>query len=160
PSEGEGRYEVLLIFDRVSGRMLHRVSLPDFAVRVVFSPDGARVAVALGRWGVQVLSVPGGAVQRFRGDAPDIAYGVDFDGKGRLVTCNLTGQLRLYDAALQLQAEAQLDAEPEPLSVRFSPDGAKVAIGYGGAARVDVLAGEDLRPLYRPDVTGVTGGLG
>lgn len=158
--DGQGNRAALLLYDRASGRMLRRVSVASDAARAVFSPDGARLAIALGRYGVQVLSVPGAIVQRFRGDAPDGAFGVDFDGKGRLVTCDLSGRVRLYDAALQLQAEAQVDGAQEPLSVRFSPRGDRVALGYGGAPRVDVLSGEDLAPLYRPDVAGVSGGLG
>jgi hypothetical protein len=40
--------------------------------------------------------------------------------------------------------------------VAFTPDGRQVAVGHYDTPRVDVLAGDDLRPLYAPDTTGVT----
>jgi hypothetical protein len=42
--------------------------------------------------------------------------------------------------------------------VRFSPDGGRIAVGYRGQARVDVLSGKDLTALYQPATASIDSG--
>src|SRR5262249_55494131 len=43
-------------------------------------------------------------------------------------------------------------------AARFSPDGSKVAVGFGDSTAVNVLSGTDLSFLYAPDTRGADNG--
>jgi Caspase domain/WD domain, G-beta repeat len=157
--EWDKQYSVY-IFDRESGRLARRLGgLPSAVGHLAFSPDGAVIAAALLRGsGVRAFRVIDGTeIGRDTGYG-DSSYGLDFDRAGRLVTSCMDGHLRLYDRSLKLIKKARAPVELQPYAVRFAPDGAKVAVGYSGSARVDVLDGALLRELYRPDTTGVSNG--
>jgi hypothetical protein len=59
---------------------------------------------------------------------------------------------------LKLIRKVRAPGGKEPYTVRFAPDGLKVAVGYTDIARVDVLDGGSLGRLYQPDTTGVSNG--
>jgi WD40 repeat protein len=148
------------LFDRDSGRLTLRMGgLPERVTNLAFSPDGARLAAALGRGaGIRVFRVADGVeVGRDAAYGAD-SYGQDFDRAGRLVTSCTDGYLRLYDRNLTLIKKVRMPDGEKPFAVRFSPDGAKVAVGYAETTRVDVLDGRSLEGLYRPDITGVSNG--
>jgi WD40 repeat protein len=150
----------IYLFDRASGRMVRRLGgLPNVVFHLAFSPDGARLAAALGRGeGIRVFGVADGAeVGRDTGYG-DASYGLDFDRAGRLVTSCDDGYLRLYDRSLKLLKRVRAPGGKEPLAVRFAPDGTQVAVGYYDTTRVDVLDGGTLAPLYQPDTSGVSNG--
>lgn len=147
----------LYLFDRASGRLLRRIGgLPNGAGHLVFSHDGAQLAAALqAGQGVRLFRVADGTeIGQDRAYGSD-SYDASFDRGGRLVTSCLDGFLRLYDPSLRLLTKVAAPGGKRPYSVRFSPDGTKVAVGYEDSTRVDVLSGADLRLLYSPDVTGV-----
>lgn len=150
------------LFDRGSGRLLRRIrGLPNRAYHLVFSPDGTRLGAGLLAGGVRIFRVSDGT-EVWRDTAYGAAsFGLDFDRSGRVVTSCWDGLLRLYDPSLRLLTKVAAAGGKQPYAVRFSPDGTKVAVGYGDSPRVDILSGADLRLIYSPDVTGVdNGGLG
>lgn len=87
----------------------------------------------------------------------DVVYGVDRDPRGRVVRATARA-ICLYDPALRHLAHVPLEPDLVPGAARFSPDGALVAIGYQGRARIDIRAGADLRLLYQADVSDVHAG--
>jgi len=105
----------------------------------------------------------------------DLSYGVDFSPDGsRLVTATSStpnGVLRLYDLGQvttssktsrtitpsAMERPVGLPGTIQPISVKFSPDGSKVAVGFISTP-VSVLSGRDLHALYAPDASGITSG--
>ena len=86
------------------------------------------------------------------------SYWVEFDRRGRLVTSSYDGYVRLYDAQFKRIAKRKAPGGERPFAVRFSPDGALVAVGFYDTTAVNVLAGEDLSFRYAPDTSSVANG--
>jgi WD40 repeat protein len=87
-------------------------------------------------------------------DYRDGAYGAGFSRDSRrLVTTSFDGFIRLYDtsAGLQLLRTEKVPGDGKPMGVAFSPDGSRIAVGYG-SPRVDVLAAGDLSMLFSRSV--------
>jgi WD40 repeat protein len=147
------------IFDRQSGRMKSRINgFTGTIFTLAFSPDGKKLAVATFRGGVRVFNVADGTEILINGEdeygSPEI-YGLDFDRAGRLVTSCADGYLRLYDRNMTLLKKVSAPGGKRLYAVRFAPNGTKVAVGYDDIARVDVLDGNSLKPLYQPDTSGM-----
>ena len=98
------RSESVYLFDRASGRLLRRVGgLPDVVLHLAFSPDGTRLAAALGsrrRAADRPRHGPG------RGGGPGLRRpelrGRVRPASGRLATTSFDGKVRLYDPGLRL----------------------------------------------------------
>ena len=144
------QFNGVLVYDRASGALVHAL-YSDFAdihvSDVVFSHDGRFLAIAsYGGAGVTVFRTSDFR-QVFRDSStPCTRLAVDFDKNGRLVTyCDTT--LRLYDSEFKVIATRSILSEGVPFSVRFSPDGTKIAMGRIRAKDVDVVSGKDLQPI-------------
>ncbi len=74
------------------------------------------------------------------------------------MTTSEDGYIRLYDRASNLIAKKKAPGGKEPFGVSFSPDGAKIAVGFYDSAKVNVLSGKDLSRLYSPDTGDITDG--
>jgi WD40 repeat protein len=158
--EWEKTYSIYL-FDRESGRLIRRlVGLPDGVAHLVYSPDGQYLAATLGgKNGVRVFSTvayaPAGEDKAY-GDG---STGADFDRTGKLVTTSYDGFICLYatsvNGSLRLVAKTKVKGGQRPYDVKFSPDGTRVAVGFGDPSKVAVLQASDLAPLFAPDTTGV-----
>ena len=157
--EWDGRHSIYF-FDRASGRLVRRIGgLPSVVKHLTFSPDGNRLAAALGgSYGIRLVRAADGAELEHDADYGGASYWADFDKAGRLVTSSEDGFVRLYGPDLTRLAEVKAPGSIEPFGVRFSPDGREVAVGYYDSTRVDVLSGNDLRPVRQPDTAGVTNG--
>lgn len=134
---------------RVSdGELVRRIrGLPDAVGALAWSPDGAHLAVGLqGRAGVRIYRTGDYAeVARdtaFNDKVMELAY----DRKGRLAAVAFDGFARLYTAQHRLHARARIAGGAKPASVRFSPDGSTLAIGFIDAAAVALVSGADLTP--------------
>jgi WD40 repeat protein len=160
--EWDTTYSIYL-FDRESGRLVRRLpGIPKIVFHLAYSPDGRWLAATLGgRDGVRLYRTVDWTLV-----AEDRAYGgrsesAHFDAQGRLVTVSDDGFVRLYAGGtepaspLRLVAKHQVPGGAIPFSVAFSPDGARVAVGYTHSTRIDVLSGADLTPLFAPDTRGV-----
>lgn len=154
----------IFLFDRASGRLLRRLpGLPNVIFHLAFSPDGRWLAASLGAGnGIRLFSVADGRLL-----AEDRAYGelsmsVQFSRDGHLVTTSLDGYLRLYrwdGSKLNLLAKRAAPGGKQPYAARFSPDGARIAVGFNDSAAVNVLDAADLSLLYAADTADVKGGL-
>jgi len=146
----------IYLFDVASGQLTGRIpDLPSVVTYLSYAQDG-RLAACLGAKGIRVFQPDG--TEAFR----DEDYGegggrADFDRGGRLVTCCWDGSLRLYDARGGLQAKVHVGGNP--FSVRFSPDGDTVAVGYYLPILVELRSGIDLSPRSAPGVFGAKGDL-
>jgi WD40 repeat protein len=149
--------DLIYLADLRAGRVLRRIEdgLPGI-VQLAFSPDGTRLAVGLNANGVRLYEVGTGKPLGQDTDLQGPCSGLDFADDGRLAAASLDGVLCLYDANLKLLRHARLRSGLH--SVRFSPDGMRLAVGYRGAPLVEVYSGEDLSSLYRPSIAGIDHG--
>lgn len=153
----------IYVFDRESGRLLRRLpNLPNVINHLVFSPDGKYLAAALGSRGVYVYETSGWTQVGSDSDYVQDSYGADFDQSGRrLVTGCYDGYLRLYSVSpggITLLAKKAAGGGKKPISVKFSPDGGKIAVGFTGTTEVNVVSASDLSLLFAPDTTGAANG--
>jgi WD40 repeat protein/uncharacterized caspase-like protein len=158
------RQEQIYLFDRDTGALVRRIEdLSDVVWHLAFSPDGARLAAALGSGGLRIYSRQTGWAEAARDeDYGDDSYGADFAPDGRLATTSLDGKVRLYAGDLRGSIEPTRVIEAtgggRPLGIAFSPDGTRLAIGYADTILVDLLDAHTLAPLPRPDLTGIDNG--
>ncbi|UFN47778.1 caspase family protein [Roseomonas sp. OT10] len=149
----------IYVFDTATGRLVARLpGLPAPVQHLALSPDGSRLAAALGgRAGIRVWDARSG-----RPVFEDAGYGgparmVAFDAAGRLASTAADGKVRLYDPQGRRLAERVPVQGARPFGLALSPDGTLLAIGYEDRLRVEVLALPDLRSVLVPDVAGLEG---
>lgn len=169
------------LFDRDSGRMIHRlVGLESPVFHLSFSPDGRHLAASLygipaSRSGPSVVaaSLPARGVRVWESsgwievfadrDYGDASYGCTFDRAGRLAATCFDGLVRLYEPldqgrGFRLLYKVRAPGGAQPYSIAFSPDGERLAIGYADATTVSVLSGVDLSPQFDPNTEGIDSG--
>jgi WD40 repeat protein len=157
-----GTDENIYVFDRASGALQQRISgLPMRVLHLAHSVDGSLFVAALkGSNGIRVFDASNG-YQPLPSDAAygDSSYWADFDRQSRLVTTSDDGFIRLYAAGRYNSPASKVKGRggKNPLSAVFSPDGQRVAVGYGDSAAVDLLSGKDLAFLQAVDTRGVVG---
>lgn len=153
----------IYLFDRQSGRLTQRLTGLDGGVNhLAYSPDGRYLAAGLGsNKGVRVWRVSDYSLLGEDRDFSGQTYGLAFDLDNRLAATAFDGFIRIYSISGQGLRRLEKRKAPggeQPYGVSFSPDGAKVVVGYA-TTRVDVLWAKDLSLAYTPDRTGVTKGL-
>jgi WD40 repeat protein len=161
PAEGVSVY----LFDRVSGRVLRRMSgLNNSVSSLAFSPDGRFLVATLdGRFGVRIFSVATGEIFVEDRDYGASSYSADFSSDGRLVTTCDDGFLRLYKLDGDRPRLLEKKAAPggaKPLDARFSPDGSLIAVGFYDTPAINVVSGQDLSLSYWPNTKGANYNLG
>lgn len=151
----------LYLFDRVSGSLRASVpSLPDTIHNLAFARDGRRLALCLGpKGGLRVLRMPSLETAFQDPDCRDRIVSADFDPSGRLATASWDGRIRLYDSEGRKTADVVPPGGQRPIVVRFSPDGTRLAAGFGDVSSVPVLSGTDLSQLFLADTAGLKGGV-
>jgi WD40 repeat protein len=150
--------DTLFVIDRASGRLLNALrDLPGAALGLAFSHDGQRLAVTFPR-GVLELKTEGWTTLFDDGSYQGPSFSADFDQDNRLVTAAYDGVVRLYDAKGEGLAENTTKDGKFLQTVRFSPDGLRVAVGIADSPRVSVFSSADLQLLFRTDPTGIAGG--
>ncbi|MBP8985728.1 MAG: caspase family protein [Syntrophobacterales bacterium] len=150
----------IYFFDRASGRMIKKMSgLPRVISNLTYSRNGRYiVAGLLSKKGIRVYRTTDYRLVLKDRDYGDSCYGADFDKTGRLVTTSWDGYVRLYANDFKLITKEEAPDGKRPHGVRFSPDGAKVAVGFTDSTKVDVLSGKDLSYLHSPDTDDITSG--
>lgn len=171
----------IYLFSRKDSQLVALSVLPRREINhLTFSADSHFLAAATDQ-GVRIFStkIVGDKNAKFK-MAPLVAnlplrdvrsFGVDFspDGK-RLVVSSLDGNLRLYDVSDLSETYDRKVSSPKvlspilikkapggsiPMSVKFSPDGKKIAVGFDYSSNVNVISAQDLSFLYAPDTTGL-----
>jgi WD40 repeat protein len=158
--------EQVYLFERASGVLVKRiVGLPDVVKRLSFSQDGRRLVATLGgSGGMRLFDRDQGWREVARDEGySDLTIGVAFAPDGRLATTSYDGKLRVYGPDLKgtVRPTVVVDAPGggEPLGIAFSPDGARLAVGYNDSPAVNLLDGQTLAELPgQPDVKGIANG--
>jgi len=158
-TEAGEEFHNIYLFDRSSGRMLKRLTgLPNVIVNLAYSRDGKFLVACLADNGIRIYRTTDYDLIGEDKDYGSDSYGADFDATGRLVTASYDGFVRLYDKDLKLIAKEKVVGGNQPFSVSFSPDGARIAVGFQDSFKVAVLSAKDLSFLYAPDTTGIDHG--
>jgi WD40 repeat protein len=155
----------IYLYDRASGNMVRRMEgLPSYANRLMFSPDGRRLVAVLDSFrGLRIY----GRDQDWAEIGSDTnyggpCYGVTIASDGRLAATSLDGNVRVYASdckgAVGPMAGILVPGGRRPYGIAFSPDGARLAVGYAEAPALDLLDAHTLDLLPGPDLAGV--GLG
>jgi WD40 repeat protein len=164
-STSDAPAESIYFFDTRSGKMTTRITgLPSVPLRLAFSPDGRYLAVSLlGGHGLRVYDRARQWTETFRdidyGESAAI-YGLAFaSNDSRLATTSYDGKVRLYDREFKLAVPPKkVGGGDQPFRIAFSPDGAKLAIGFEDAPKVELLDGHSLASLPEPNLHGLTNG--
>jgi WD40 repeat protein len=132
--------------------------LPNLVLHLTFSPDGRHLAAMIGgASGLRVYDRAAYWAEVARDtDYADQSYGADFSTDGWLVTCD--GHIRLFDRSFNRVANVQTTGGQRPYGIIFSPDGAKLAVGYHDSTPIDLLDGRTLAPLASPETDGIDNG--
>lgn len=158
------RRSQVYVFDRVSGQLTSRLEgfLPATVVHLAFNPEGSQIAATLtGRNGVRVWNWREGGVPLVDSSYGDSSFGAAWAKGGLLATASYDGKLRLYRVAsdkLTKTAEVASPGGARPHRVAFSPDGRSLAVGHADSARVNVLDGTTLAPLFEASAAGINNG--
>ena len=154
----------IYLFDRVTGALVRRIEgLPNVALHLAFSPDGAHLAALVGGSGLRVYAKQTGWAEEARDeDYGRDSYGADFASDGRLATTSWDGKIRVYTGDLRGTIRpgrvVQAPGGAQPYGIAFSPDGARLAVGYEDTVLVDLLDAGTFSPLPRPDLDGIDSG--
>lgn len=147
----------LYVFDVPGKRLIGRLApLPAPVTHLAVSPDGSRLAAALGATaGIRVWDTASGRLI-----AQDAGYGgparmVAFSRDGLLVATAADGLVRVYDSAGTKRAEATPRRGARPYGVAVSPDGSLIAVGYETHPAVDILNIQTLATVFSPSLGGV-----
>jgi len=156
----DGAFAIYL-FDTAAGTLSGRLAgLPAPVLHLAVSPDGARLAAALGgRAGVKVWDARNGRLlwedAGFTAPARFVAFSPDGE---RLAATGADGRVRVYEGGLGRKlVERAPVAGARPFGLSWSPDGALLALGFEDRLRVEVLAAADLRTVFVPETAGLTG---
>ena len=151
----------LYVFDTESGEMAARVpTLTGRMLSLAFSADGKRLAIGQkDKPAVVLFDAETWTVVARDDEQRDDMPSVDMDKDGRVVAASRGGTISLYQAGLRNKRTIDAPGGKEPSIVRFSPDGATVAVGYSDAPRVDLLSAEDLHLVASADTRGIDKGF-
>jgi WD40 repeat protein len=146
------------LFDAESGELKQRIAtFPDIIGSLAYSKDGRHLAVGLhAEGGLWILRSSDYAVVARDPEYRDKVLGADFHVDGRLAVAALDGQVRLYDPAFRLLGRRNTRPGVQPLTVRFSPDGAQLAVSFHDVPALAVLSANDLGLAFVPDRSRLT----
>ncbi len=155
----EERSTSIYIFDRETGRMLTRIKgLLDVIFNLTYSPDGKYLGVSLaGKEGMRVYKTGNYELLGEDSNYGGASQWIDFNQTSdRLITSSNDGFIRLYeikDNKLSLIAKKTVKGGKEPIGVKFSPDGGRIAVSFYYSSSVTVVSATDLSFLYSPNIS-------
>jgi WD40 repeat protein len=145
-----GQDKSIYLFKR-NGELINKINgLPNVILHLIYSPDGQFLVACL--WGDNGIRIykNNQLVTEDKNYGAD-SYWADFDAQGRLVTSSHDGKIRLYDKNFNLINSIKPTIGKKPYTVRFNPNGNKIAIGFADSPNVQILSGVDLSLLYEVD---------
>ncbi len=148
----------IYLFDVATGDLVRRYGgLNETVGAMVWTPDGQYLAVGLqSRGGLRVLRADTGEVVASDPQYNDKLLDIDVSPQGRIVAVSFDGMVRLYAPPdFRLIGRRVIPGAKRPISVRFSPDGELLALGFIDAPVVTVASGRDLSLLYQPSAAGI-----
>ncbi len=154
----------IYLFDRESGKIIKRITnLPHVIQHLEYSPDGKYLGVSIAPTsGIKIYKTDNYQIIGEDRNYPVRGEFLSFDSTGRrLVTSSFDGYLRLYELdedELRLVKKQSMQSRGIPVGVKFSPDGASIAVGFADVLQVKVLSSTDLSVLYEPDLSNVRNG--
>jgi WD40 repeat protein len=150
----------IYLFNRATGELRQRITgHPNIILHLDFSPDGHYLVASLyGKNGIRVYNTSNYRLETKDTDYDDSSYWAEFSRQGQLVTTCHDGYIRLYDQNFKQLAKRIASGGKKPFTASFSPQGDKIAVGFFDSTKVNVLSGNDLKLLYRPDTQGVNNG--
>jgi len=155
--KAEKPYGVYL-FDTVTGTQVrHFGAFADSVFHLAFSPDGKRLAVALGGDGIRVLDVETGNELMADKDYLGASYGVIFTKNGTLYALGHDGYLRLYGQDLKRMSKSAMSVGEQPLSIAVDPTGQLLAVGYFN--KVDIFDASSLSYINTTKLDNVRGSV-
>lgn len=155
-AEWDGTNSIYL-FDRETGILTNRITdISNVINYLAYSPDGRYLAALVGSSDGIHLYRTGDYTECGRDAGGELGVALDFDPSGRrLATSDNDGFIRLYaideTGALRLAAKRQTRVAKAPASLKFSPNGERIAVGFLDNRNVEVVSGSNLEYLYAPD---------
>ncbi len=144
------------LYDTVSGNLIRRLGpLPQIVNTMQFSKDGQRLAVGMaGKYnGIRIWNAPFVKLSAWDMAYDDAVNFLEFSATGTLATSSNDGSVRLYDSSSALVHKAKVPGGPLPRAVRFSPDGAVLAVAQLNTTNIDFLGAKSLKPIGKPDTS-------
>ena len=150
----------IYLFDRATGELKQGIrSLPNVIHHLTYSPNGRFLVATLGgRNGIRIYRTSNYRLQSKDTHYRNGSHWAAFDRDGRLVTTSYDGYIRLYNQLFKLESKIKLQDGKRPFAANFSPSGQKIAVGFEDATYVNVLSGNNLKLLYRPNTRRVNNG--
>lgn len=147
------------LFEAESGELKRRIGgFPDIIGSLAYSKDGRHLAVGLhADGGLRILRTDDYATVARDTAYRDKVLGIDFRSDGVLAVASLDGAIRLYDARLQLLGRKRTAPGTKPLTVRFSPDGDRLAVSFNDLPALAVMRASDLSLAFVPDARALVG---
>ncbi|MEZ5657471.1 MAG: caspase family protein [Burkholderiaceae bacterium] len=121
----------ILVFAPDTGQLIKQFdALGGDVKNLRYTPDGRLLlAVYAGENHLRAFDAEGREV--FGQALPGLAYGLDVTSDGRIAVATLAGTVHLFrQQGDTLVADGELRGEGHPVSVAFSPDGTRLAVGY------------------------------
>ena len=129
--------ELIYLFEALTGKMVHVISgLPE-APTASLSPRMADIwQLGLARDGLRIFDRDQQWAEVFRDTDYGDRYRATFAPDGRLATTSLDGMIRLYNRGFMLVVPPKKGSGGNtPWGIAFSPDGARLAVGYNDVSR-------------------------
>ena len=163
----------VFLFDRTTGAMTRRLGgLPGAVHHLSYTNDGRFLVVAMGKSGIRLYRLPDYALVAADGNYGDTAQWAESDPTGsRLATACWDGFIRLYDLSTLTAPDGPSPRPITPVSklrppggkrpwgLAFTPDGARLAVGFYYIAKLDILdvKGNTLEYAFSPDTKDLEG---
>ena len=161
----EHRTYAISLFDPLTGGSMRRVGTFGYPVfHLAFSPDGSRLAAALGDNGadvrVSVFDVGSGRQLMNDPDYPLGSTAIAFGPDGSLYAMGGDGDLRHYGRDLKRLARVKVPGPSMTLgNIAIDRTGTRLAIAYAYESRINLLDAHSLNVIGQADSNNIGGGL-
>ena len=147
------------LFDAATGELLRRFGgLNETVSAMAWTPDGQYLVVGLqSRGGLRVMRADNGTVIANDPQYADKLMDIDISRDGRVIAVSWDSMVRLYAPPdYRLIGRRVIQGGQRPVTVRFSPSGEQLAIGYIDSPNVSIASGLDLAFQYAASAEGIT----